>query len=482
MKRKNIVLIVLGVIVILIAVIIIAANSNRSEIHSYSVNVTEPNNVSEETTAPLHKTEVPDGYIGIYTVDDFEYIRTTPSGNYILMNDLDFSGVTDWKSPDIKNTFNGNNYTINNYKQNVPIFNECVGLIQDLNMKNFDITAGASICNEIYNNSTSEKVGIVNCVAEGKIQYSLYKDLSNIEKSLSLIGARNVIDASKEEVFVGGLVGKIGNQDANNPIIEDCCFIGTINILFDFAELENDYHIDNSMPIYVGGIAGNVVDGEISKCRTSGEILFNKSDDISNIHCLGRIGGIFGRIAGTSSIKQSKNEINISSNCDGVRIGGIVGEIRQQDENLVIREVCNTGNIVSTDKSSLNHGAGIVGANNGYYMPFMYDCYNAGNISASNAGGLSSSSAIISGCYNVGTINGSEKAGALTADKSEQIEYSYYLNNGVDVTSDGGKYPYVKVLSEEEMKNQSSFEWLNFNDVWTFSDGEYKYPTLKNCQ
>lgn len=121
MKRKNIVLIVLGIIVILIAVIIIAANSNRSEIHSYSVNVTDANNVSVETTTQLHETEVPDGYVGIYTVDDFEYIRTNPSYNYILMNDIDFSGVTEWKAPDIESIFDGNNYTINNYKQDVPL-------------------------------------------------------------------------------------------------------------------------------------------------------------------------------------------------------------------------------------------------------------------------------------------------------------------------------------------------------------------------
>ncbi len=481
MKRKNIVLIVLGIIVILIAVIIIAANSNRSEIHSYSVNVTDANNVSVETTTQLHETEVPDGYVGIYTVDDFEYIRTNPSYNYILMNDIDFSGVTEWKAPDIESIFDGNNYTINNYKQDVPLFDKCVGLIQDLNMKNFDITAGASICNEIYSNSTSKNVGIVNCVARGKIQYSLYKDLSNIEKSLNLSGARNIIDASRAKIFIGGLVGKIRNNNADNPIVENCCFIGTIDILFNFNELEKNYYIENSMPIYVGGIAGSVVDCKISKCKTSGEISFNKSNDVINEHCLGRIGGIFGGITGVSSIKQSKNEINISSNCGGSRIGGIVGEIRQQDENLIIREACNTGNIVSTDKSSLNHGAGIVGANNGYYMPFMYDCYNAGNISASNAAGLSSSSAIISGCYNVGTISGTDKAGAITADKSEQIEYSYFLDNSVDVTGVGGKYPYVKALSEEEMKNQSSFEWMNFNDVWTFSDGDYKYPTLINC-
>lgn len=67
--------------------------------------------VTEELPAePAHKTEVPDGYVGIYSVDDFEYIRTTPKGNYILMSDIDFSNTKDWDGIKVEGNVDGNNY------------------------------------------------------------------------------------------------------------------------------------------------------------------------------------------------------------------------------------------------------------------------------------------------------------------------------------------------------------------------------------
>ena len=43
------------------------------------------------TTEFVHLTDVPDGYVGIYTKSDLDNIRNNLSGNYILMNDIDFS-------------------------------------------------------------------------------------------------------------------------------------------------------------------------------------------------------------------------------------------------------------------------------------------------------------------------------------------------------------------------------------------------------
>ncbi|MDE6386075.1 MAG: hypothetical protein K2L36_08040, partial [Eubacterium sp.] len=409
---------ILGIIVILIAVIIIAANSNRSEIHSHSVNVTDANNVSVETTTQLHKTEVPDGYIGIYTIDDFDYIRTTPSNNYILMNDLDFSGVADWNSPDMKNgLFDGNNYTIKNYKQNVSLFNECLNTtIQNLNMENVETTSNSIICRKLGVNS-GDTVGLINCHCSGVLNCSISDNIY-----YSFID----YDDKKIDVNIGGLTGIMRCYTDGDLIIDNCSFDGKINVILDWAETKDFYKNKHKLEsckfdkIYVGGLVGKSSGCNISNCQTYGEITVN----ISNLDKPVDVGGFIGRLVGVSSIEQSKNEMNIISNCESVKIGGIVGTISQQDKNLEIREVCNVGNIVSTGKSSINHCAGIVGFNDGYFMPFMYDCYNAGDISASNAGGLSSSRVIISGCYNVGTINGTEKAGALTVDKSEQIEYS----------------------------------------------------------
>ena len=45
---------------------------------------------AEDGTIP-HLTEVPEGYVGVYTKDDLDYVRLNMSGKYILMNDIIFN-------------------------------------------------------------------------------------------------------------------------------------------------------------------------------------------------------------------------------------------------------------------------------------------------------------------------------------------------------------------------------------------------------
>ncbi len=476
MKRKNIVLAGIVIFVALVLVIFIVINSRPKTYNSNTINganVEHISNVDVEITTQIHKTEVPDGYIGIYTVDDFEYIRTNPSYNYILMNDLDFSDVTDWKSPNIKSMFDGNNYSIMNFMQNTSLFSVCYGTIQNLNMQNIEISGKSILCRELsayYHDDENHLYPgtLKNCNIEGKINYA-------------------VTDAESDVVNVGGIISYAKGDPSNSeisPIIDDCIFNGTISVTYAF----DNYFQNNSTHLLIGGIVGFIDEGTISNCITGGKITYNETNMENNWdNLLANIGGIAGS-TGYGTIENTKNEINIVSNSESINAAGIVGLVGKQLKSTVISGCCNLGNITLQEKysgsvidSSIKAG-GII-ANYDYpYLPTIYNCYNSGSITANNVGGLSCCSANLKFCYNIGEIKGTNKAGALLCDKNENIEYCYSLNNGVDVTSDGGKYPYVKVLSEEEMKNQSSFEWLNFNDVWTFSDGEYKYPTLKNCQ
>ena len=54
------------------------------------VNVSNTN-IPASDTYP-HLTEVPEGYIGIYTKEDLEKINDNMAGNYILMNDIEIPG------------------------------------------------------------------------------------------------------------------------------------------------------------------------------------------------------------------------------------------------------------------------------------------------------------------------------------------------------------------------------------------------------
>ena len=64
-------------------------------------------------------TEVPEGYVGIYSADDFDLIREDPDGNFILMADIDLGGkehtpIGDYLNP-FDGKFNGNGHVISNF-------------------------------------------------------------------------------------------------------------------------------------------------------------------------------------------------------------------------------------------------------------------------------------------------------------------------------------------------------------------------------
>ena len=52
------------------------------------------------TSTNEHNTAVPEGYIGVYTIEDLYCVRNDLTANYILMNDIDLSEATaeggDW--------------------------------------------------------------------------------------------------------------------------------------------------------------------------------------------------------------------------------------------------------------------------------------------------------------------------------------------------------------------------------------------------
>ena len=64
-------------------------------------------------------TEVPEGYVGIYTEADLDLIRNDPDGNFILMADIDLGGkehtpIGDYLNP-FDGKFDGNGHVISNF-------------------------------------------------------------------------------------------------------------------------------------------------------------------------------------------------------------------------------------------------------------------------------------------------------------------------------------------------------------------------------
>lgn len=161
-----------------------------------------------------------------------------------------------------------------------------------------------------------------------------------------------------------------------------------------------------------------------------------------------------------------------------VYAGGIIGNGHSRGDSSQIVQCCNSGDIELKSRDSDVCQAGGICARADSYLPVITDCYNSGSIAAQEVAGISVNSAVISKCYNKGKLSGSKATGSLLVNKSESVEYSYYLDAGFPAIYDGGKYPTVKALSSEAMQNQESYEGFDFEDVWTM--GTDNYPTLSH--
>ncbi len=186
------------------------------------------------------------------------------------------------------------------------------------------------------------------------------------------------------------------------------------------------------------------------------------------------IGGIVAYNSGTIQSCANKCSVNMNyNNLSTYFAGGVAGYNKG-----TIKECFNDNYVSISGKKSTNsysvYSAGIACGTGS-----IYNCYNAGRISATHSfgavkafsGGINvcdKTRADISLCYNVGD---SEYAISNVDSKK-----SYYLiNSGYDANN------CVTMLTQEQMKNAESFADFDFENVWEI-DAEcgYSYPQLKS--
>lgn len=485
-KKPLIVMCVVLIVGIIVGIVDSYRNQNEQYLDEYRDDSYIEDEDYNEITESLHKVDVPDGYIGIYTVDDFDYMRTNQNSNFILMNDIDFSSVKNWESPNISGEFDGNNYTISNYNSNCSFFNKINGELRDFSI--IDSNIDASLEKDIQHlisgiaGSLSSDASITNCTYKGNI-------VCNANLTGHFKDRYSYMYSGRDEYnfLVGGIVA------SSNGIIESSMFEGNITVnsnLYDF-EVTCD-----GVNLFVGGLAGEV-SGENSSVNNStsrGSISYVfMADDSGGYEDL--VGGCIGFVTGNGILSNLTNECIINFDDKSKKeyvwtsIGGIIGGYASGDSVAPKIQSCsNHGNIIVTSLGGKTRLGGIAGGRRlyGYRIPQIINCYNTGNLTGDYVGGISggndySGTSIINFSYNVGQLNGNQKQGNIFAEFSNQTEplYCYYLSNGIDVTGDKVKFPYVKELGKSDMEKQSSFEGFDFNDVWEMGKVEYKYPVLK---
>lgn len=398
-------------------------------------------------------SEVPEGWVGIYSADDLAKIKD--SGNYMLMDNIDLSSWGNWEplcyasydGGGFRGVVDGNGY-----------------VIKGLSVDTSAFQAGAQ----------SQHIGLfANLGYQGRI------------RNLGLKDVRIYVGPQQSTDYVGGLVAKCSNGGfGDTPIIDNCFVTGEIT------------YEGNAVRSYVGGMTGEVggfssADG-LLHCCSSVRITMApsmRSDDMNYGSYCGGLTGKLGCSTYSRGMKQCLNLGNIEAVGDRfVTAGGIVGYGSDDFyKGSMVKECLNAGNVRAGGRA-----AGIIGSFGGNSS--ILDCENLGKIESAKTQGEVHAAGItilaylqssMAKCINIGDVHASSSDGGAYAMPLITLE------NGVGNNTNGATNYYYSgitlagqalgsykgyALSEEQMRQQESFEDFDFENVWKLGD---KYPILR---
>ncbi len=394
---------------------------------------------AEETEGSEHLTEVPEGYVGIYTKDDLDNVRNNLKGNYILMNDIVFDD-SDFEE-------SGNFY--NDGMGWVPIG----GVFDKWSAYYYEFTG-------VFDGNG---YSIINIKMDRKpTSYSAYP--------------RETVTLPDGSTLTTYSTHAFGLFVENLGIIED------LNVYVEYKIDANPYAV-------AGGICG-INSGLISNCNTYGTIFAEKTLD-SGDSCFGGIAGLIDN----GKITFCANNVDISGknpyDFPYINCGGIVGGSNGKGKNAI--SCCYNNGDITPETVSDGYLAGIAARASGfgtYYNGYSFvieNCYNTGAIGNENtigqvAGicgeGYHEETKLIN-CYNVGLVLSSSKTAGIIAG-ADRSTNCYYLDGSADY--------YCTALStiknnlhNSQMKTEEAFVGFDFNNVWIVdANSDYPYPQLKN--
>ena len=238
------------------------------------------NNSGISGVSALSSDTIPAGYTAIYTAEDLDNIRNDLDGKYILMNDIDLSGINwDPIGEDYKNPFTGvlegNGHIIKNLTISSNDTNKVLGLfgctdnaeIKNVGLDNANIK-GVHRTGGIIGDANGTNNFVSNCFVTG--------DFSGSEQVGGIVGwgEGSIINC----YFDGNVSGS-----ANVAGIAGCAMYGTkISDVYSSGKISGDQNI--------GGIVGYSDNCNIINAYTNANILGNI-----------RLGGIGGSIGGANS-------------------------------------------------------------------------------------------------------------------------------------------------------------------------------------
>lgn len=417
---------------------------------------TEEQNNGDFLVEVTSLTEVPDGYIGIYTKEDLDNVRNNLEANYILMNDIVFQKSDFEKGGAFYNdgqgwlpignhdgsylgVFDGNGKVIsglvvNNTIRKGGLFYEITNTVKNLGLEGGTITATVYDERACIGAITGSSSGIIkNCFNKNNMNIESIADKSGMyyrhyigglvgtcgkgavvqecynEGEIDVYFGEIKYSSSYADFYVGGIVGYFESNNSEETI-KNCFNFGKINGAF------------KDIYAYIGGIVGKTSslskDLEIVNCGNYGEINFNDEEPTSALS--GRLGGI----AGDSFCTSFNTCYNVAQlNCfEQGYVTGIVG----WSCGSTIKNCYNIAPIV-----------GEVAAGIAYNGETVDNCFNEGIIiGKDSACGIIHESDYVSNCYNTGDIMGYDNLSRAMGivNKAKAVEYCY---NSGNISADG---------------------------------------------
>ncbi len=434
------------------------------------------------------------GSIPISSLEDLKKIGKEYylNANYHLTANIDMSGINWEPIDDFTGTFDGQGYVIGNMTitgdyDNAGLFGiistgitRITPVLKNIGLENVNINVTAT---------THTYVG-------GLLGYNTrgYVDISNCYVTGQVTGNSNA-------VYAGGIVGLTsGYNPAGCLNLNDCYSTATITanaITFSDTEVfEGLTQVAGSA--YAGGIIGCGDDAKmISNCYNVGEI---KADSTG----LSTAGGVAAFLYDNDTVSNCSNTGNVTaisndelSDTKYVSTGGIIGMNATNDTMSTTIACYNAGNISATLTTANTvteiFAGGIGGRTHGQILS---DCYNTGTVLASNldntrgyAGGIvgrNSEKSSVRRCYSIGNISGTLTGGVVGLATSGSVTRNSFWQEGSALRSigedkaAGNGASNTTIMSAVQMKQESSFPFLNFSQVWGFKSGENDgYPILQ---
>jgi hypothetical protein len=390
---------------------------------------------------------------------------------FILTADIDMEGQVFTKAiiaaGNFTGTFDGNSHKISNFTINggsnsyLGLFGQINygGSIKNLGLESFAVSGSSGVgglvgssnggsisdCYSTGSVSGSYSVGglvgendgsaISNCYSTGSVSgsYSVGGLAGYNAGSISNCYSTGAVTGGENSLYLGGLVG-----ENDGSAISNCYSTGSV-----------------SGSYYVGGLVGYSNYGSISNCYSTG-----------GVGGYGSVGGLVGYSNyGSISNCYSKGDVGGSGS-----VGGLVGG----NDNS-----CSISNCYSTGAVTGEYGSMYLGGLVGYSYGSISNCYSTGAVTGGDGSGylgglVGYGYGSISNCYSTGAVTSGDESGflgGLAGENDGTTSSSYFL-----ITS-GPDNGYGTPLTDEQMKQQSSFVDWDFDAVWAICEGT-NYPRL----